>query len=139
MNEKKYLIKKSETIFEKIKNIIKKIFNKEKNNDDNLIKSVEPNTQYLNTLEKDVKIDDEEIEKKLMKISEDFSKRNEKENFFKLYYDYKNKKIKAKDIRFAKLIKINKLLKEEIKIMVNDYNTLELMVIDDDLRKKNNI
>ena len=139
MNEKKYLIKKYETIFEKIKNIIKKIFNKVKNNDDNLIKSVEPNTKYLNTLEKDVKIDDEEIEKKLMKISEDFSKRNEKENFFKLYYDYKNKKIKAKDIPFAKLIKINKLLKEEIKIMVNDYNTLELMVIDDDLREKNNI
>ena len=130
MSGKKDLIKYSNTFLKRIKIFFNKIFKKkqleEKDN------NITNNANIKSNFTLDVfKVDNKEINKKLTAESNRYQEKVEKDKFFKLYYDYVNKRVEAKDIPFSKLIKINKMLNEEMKIMVTDYNSLESLVLAD--------
>ena len=137
MSGKKDLIKYSNTFLKRIKIFFNKIFKKkqleEKDN------NITNNANIKSNFTLDVfKVDDKEINKKLTAESNRYQEKVEKDKFFKLYYDYVNKRVEAKDIPFSKLIKINKMLNEEMKIMVTDYNSLESLVLADQISENVN-
>ena len=112
-NQNKLIKYNKENILHKIFNFLKGFFKKEQEH---------AQTNNINT--------DETFNDRL---HVELKKGNEKNMFFKYYDDYKNNKIKSNDIPLAILIRINKMLEEEIKIKVNAYSDLENAIIENDL------
>ena len=112
-NQNKLIKYNKENILHKIFNFLKGFFKKEQEH---------AQTNNINT--------DESFNDRL---HVELKKGNEKNMFFKYYDDYKNNKIKSNDIPLAILIRINKMLEEEIKIKVNAYSDLENAIIENDL------
>lgn len=115
---------KKDSIFRKIAHILKKIWFKNKYTKTSIIYKEndikkEKKSEFLNSIT----------------IKNRGEVNNKKEEFFKYYNDFKNEKISAEEIPAGMLLKINKMLDEELKIKMNDYNSLEKLIIEDDLNK----
>lgn len=127
---------KKVNIFIKIKSFFRNLFFKNNTSIFNNIKeetySNKDNSEFLNSITIN---EQEELNKNIKNISNEFQNKKEKQEFFKYYNDYKSRKISAKDIPISILIKINRMLDEELRIKVEDYNKLEKMLINDDLSK----
>ncbi|MBQ9298345.1 MAG: hypothetical protein IJ223_04890 [Clostridia bacterium] len=123
-------------IFAKIRSFFRKLFFKNNTSNFKNIKEEvhlnKNNSDFLNSIT--IK-QQEELNKNIKNISNEFQNKKEKQEFFKYYNDYKSRKISAKDIPISILIKINRMLDEELRIKVEDYNKLEKMLINDDLSK----
>lgn len=102
MTNKSLIVKKKNSIFDKIISFFKSIFHKKVDS-----KKVEPkeveNINEKNNIENVAK---EENTNEIEKMN--------KEKFFKLYEDVKNEKINVEDLSISEIIVINAMLKEEI-------------------------
>lgn len=104
MTNKSLIVKKNDSIFDKIINFFKSIFHKKADIKNIKLKEVE-NISEKNNIENVTKEDNtNEIEKM------------NKEKFFKLYEDVKSEKINIEDLSISEIIVINAMLKGEIDI-----------------------
>ena len=115
MQKKNALIKyEKQNIFQKIINNIKNFFirkNKIEKIEDFKIKNKELKEVFLENL---IIPSQEEVFNNQLVDKIDF--KNKKDRFFEFYYKYRRSEIKASEIPLAVLIKINKMLDEEIKV-----------------------
>ncbi len=115
MQKKNALIKyEKQNIFQKIINNIKNFFirkNKIEKIEDFKIKNKELKEVFLENL---IIPSQEEVFNNQLVDKIDF--KNKKDRFFEFYYKYRRNEIKASEIPLAVLIKINKMLDEEIKV-----------------------
>lgn len=102
MTNKSLIVKKKNSIFDKIISFFKSIFHKKVDSKEVEPKEVE-NINEKNNIENVAK---EENTNEIEKIN--------KEKFFKLYEDVKNEKINVEDLSISEIIVINAMLKEEI-------------------------
>ena len=113
--KKNALIKyEKQNIFQKIINNIKNFFirkNKIEKIEDFKIKNKELKEVFLENL---IIPSQEEVFNNQLVDKIDF--KNKKDRFFEFYYKYRRNEIKASEIPLAVLIKINKMLDEEIKV-----------------------
>ncbi len=111
-------------IFVKIKNILKKLFLREKEVKNNTNKNTkEVQNEFINR----ISLNNNEI-------SAEFSNKKYKKEFFKYYNDFKSKKISLEEIPFPILLKINKMLDEELKIKAEINNEIEQSIINNDMK-----
>jgi len=102
MTNKSLIVKKKDSIFDKIISFFKSIFHKKVDS-----KEVEPK-EVENINEKD------NIENVAKEENTNEIEKMNKEKFFKLYEDVKNEKINVEDLSISEIIVINAMLKEEI-------------------------
>lgn len=102
MTNKSLIVKKKNSIFDKIISFFKSIFHKKVDSKEVEPKEVE-NINEKNNIENVAK---EENTNEIEKMN--------KEKFFKLYEDVKNEKINIEDLSISEIIVINAMLKEEI-------------------------
>lgn len=102
MTNKSLIVKKKNSIFDKIISFFKSIFHKKVDSKEVETKEVE-NINEKNNIENVAK---EENTNEIEKMN--------KEKFFKLYEDVKNEKINVEDLSISEIIVINAMLKEEI-------------------------
>ena len=102
MTNKSLIVKKKDSILDKIKRFFKSIFHKKVDS-----KEVEPK-EVENINEKD------NIENVAKEENTNEIEKMNKEKFFKLYEDVKNEKINVEDLSISEIIVINAMLKEEI-------------------------
>ena len=95
---------KSKSLFKKILLFLKRIFGK---NDTKLLSEGKENLN--NSEAKQVSVEKQKIDFITLK--------NEKDDFFKIYNDIKNGKLKIEELSMFDLIRVNVMLKEEGKIL----------------------
>lgn len=112
-NKNNSLIVVTKSIFNKIKNFFRNIFNKkvienEPSESSNKIEDINTITEKI-----------EEVEN---------SSYNDKEEFFKKYKEFKEGKIKASDFTGAEKVKLSSILDEELKINSKKLEQIQKMV-----------
>lgn len=113
-NKNNSLIVVTKSIFDKIKNFFRNIFNKK------VIKDMP--SENLNKVE-DIDTIAEKIEEEIGSNSED-----DKKEFFKKYNDLKNEKVDASDFTGAEKVKLSSILDEELNISRKKLEQIQKMV-----------
>ena len=122
MKENKDLIEYSGGLFSRIKEFFKKIFARKKQTEEIYNEVIEQD--FSNANETNESNGNTIIEVQENTEIEGVKALTEKEEFFKVYNDFKNGKISGEDLPLSQLLRINKMLDEENKIKVKDYQEL---------------
>jgi len=144
MNENKDLIE-----YKGIRGFFKKIFDKLFGKKDRQVTDQidEPDEvkELLEKAEKEVEQQEQEenIEKTAENIVQEIVEEDEedkvvipeseKKEFFKIYNSFKEGKVNLEDLPFETVTKINKMMREEIKLKVQEYDDIEDELVEKDL------
>jgi len=137
LNEVKSLMKVRQNVFQKITTFLKKIFYKNK------VKQ-ETKKNVLDSEEESfgkILVEDELTEEEIYSIfNEEIDEDNDeesisKEEFFQLYEDIKNEKQSIDDLSFSNLLKVHKMLKEEIFLATKKIDDMDGAEIEKELKK----
>lgn len=136
LNEVKSLIKVKQNVFQKITMFLKKIFYKNKFKQEPEINAVVSEEDFGTLL-----IEDELTEEEIYSIfNEEIEEDNEeelisKDEFFQLYEDIKVQKQSIDDLSFSNLVKVHKMLKEEISLATQKIDETNAAEIENELKR----